>query len=106
MTSACTIRIIRKAGYSDFVRRYQIFANGIEVGSIARNSVLEFKVPSGATTIYAKIDWGLSAPLTVTATPEKRIEIEVSNNWGALRGLWAVTFGRKSYLILRPNDVA
>jgi hypothetical protein len=87
------------------LRRYRIFSNGVEVGLIARNSVLEFKVPSGPTTIEARIDWGRSKPVVVNATRDHPVEIEVENNWGAILALWAVTFGRKSYLVLRPSKI-
>jgi hypothetical protein len=38
--------------------------------------------------------------------PGKRTEIEVSNYWGALLGLWAVTFGYRSYLLLKQLPAA
>ena len=105
MLSDCQIRIVRHSGYADRLRRYRIFSNGVEAGSIARNSVLEFKVPSGPTTIEARIDWGRSKPVVVNATRDHLVELEVANNWGAIFALWAVTFGRKSYLVLRPQQV-
>jgi len=104
MTSeqSCDVRIVRRGGFADALRSYRIFVNGQDVGAIGRDSVLDFKVPPGPATIEARIDWGRSRPLTIEASPGRRTEIEVSNRWGALLALWAVTFGAGSYLSLRP----
>jgi len=99
--TSCMLRLIRRSGYADWLRSYEIIVNGIKVGTLARNSVLDLVVPSGRVTVEARIDWGRSRPLTVEATPDQRIEIEVSNHWGALLAIWAITFGAHSYLILK-----
>jgi hypothetical protein len=101
----CQLRIIRHSGFADFLRSYKIIINGSEVGSIARNSVLNIEVPSGPLRIEAQVDWGRSRPLLMEATPNQKIEIEVSNHWGALLAIWAITFGYRSYLALKqlPN---
>ena len=102
MTGAtCMVRIMRPSGYADALRSYKIFVNGTAVGSIARDSVLDLEVPSGSLTIEARLDWGRSRPLTTAAVPGKRIDIEVSNHWGALLALWGATFGYRSYLMLK-----
>jgi hypothetical protein len=80
--------------------------NGTQVGTIARDAVLDLDVPSGPLTLEARIDWGRCRPLTIEATPNRRIEVEVSNNWGALLGIWAVTFGFRSYLKLTELPAA
>ena len=97
----CMLRFVRRSGSADWLRRYKIFINGAEVGTIGRNSFLDLDVPCGPLTIEARIDWGRSQPLTIEATPDRRTEIEVSNNWGALLGLWGVTFGFRTYLTLK-----
>jgi hypothetical protein len=99
--AACTLRIVRRSQFADWLRSYKILLDGNAVGSSARNSVLDLEVPSGPHTIEARVDWGRSPPLTIDAAPGKRIDIEVSNNWGALLALWGVTFGYRSYLILK-----
>ena len=102
MTGApCMLRIVRRSEFADLLRSYKIFVNGAAVGSVARNSVLDLEVPSGPLTIEARVDWGRSRPLAVEAVPGKKIEIEVSNHWGALLALWGVTFGYRSYLTLQ-----
>jgi hypothetical protein len=83
------------------LRRYRILVNGTVVGTIARDSVLDVRVPPGRAIIEACIDWGRSRPLVIEAVPGRRIEIEVANHWGAWRSLWAITFGVGTYLILR-----
>jgi hypothetical protein len=99
--ATCMLRLVRGSGYADWFRRYKIFINGAQVGTIARDAVLDLEVPSGPLTIEARIDWGRSQPLTVEATPDQRIEIEVSNHWGALLALWGITFGFRTYLTLK-----
>jgi hypothetical protein len=104
--ATCMLRLVRGSGYADWLRRYKIFINGTQVGTIARDAVLDLEVPSGPFTIEARLDWGRSQPLTIVATPEKRIEIEVSNSWGALRALWGATFGFRTYLTLKRLPAA
>jgi len=97
----CTIRIIRHSGVLDRLRPYVIFVNGVQVGSVARDSVVDFHVPSGRLVIEARTDWAGSRPLTVEVAPLHRIDIEVANTWGPLPALWAMTFRSNSYLTLR-----
>jgi hypothetical protein len=80
--ATCRLRLVRGSGYAYRLRRYKIFIDGAQVGTIARDAVLDLEVPSGPHTIEARIDWGRSQPLTIEATPDQRIEIEVSNHWG------------------------
>jgi hypothetical protein len=99
--ATCMLRIIRHSGYVDMLRSYKILIDGTAVASVARNSVLDLDVPCGPLTIEARVDWARSVPLAIEAVPGKRIEIEVANHWGALLAAWAVTFGYRSYLILK-----
>ena len=105
-TGVCTIKIVRSSQYADMLRSYRIMLNGETVGSIARDSVLEIVAPAGKATIEARIDWGRSQPLTIDARPDETIEIEVSNPWGSALAIWAITFGRNSYLALRQRSPA
>jgi hypothetical protein len=104
--ATCKLRIIRHGGFADSLRSYKIIVNGSQVGTIAKNSVLDIEVPDGPLRIEARIDWGRSRPLLIEAAPDQRIEIEVSNHWGALLALWAITFGFDRYLILKQLPVA
>ena len=79
----CMLRV-RRFGYADWLRSYKILINGARVGKIARNSVLDLKVPIGPLTIKARIDWARSRPLTIVATPNQKIE--VSNRRGTICG--------------------
>jgi hypothetical protein len=100
----CTIRIIRPSRFVDVLRSYRILLNGKEAGKISHNGVLEVETPAGAVTIEARIDWARSQPLMANTTPGQTVEIEVTNRWGALSALWAITFGRNSYLLLTPRS--
>jgi hypothetical protein len=104
--ATCKLRIIRHSGYADALRSYKIIINGSEVGTIAKNAVLDIEVPSGSLRIEARLDWGRSQPLLIDAAPNQRIEIEVSNHWGALLAIWAATFGSRSYLTLKELPIA
>ena len=95
------LRIVRGSGWSDGLRHYKIFVNGAYAGKIARKSTLDIKLDEGRAVIEARIDWTRSPPLTIEAGPGQQYEIEVANNWGAWAAMWAITFGYRSYLVLR-----
>jgi hypothetical protein len=101
----CTIRLVRPALFVDRIRSYQILLNGNKAGMISHDSTLEIRVPAGPVTIEAKIDWARSQPLTINTVPGQTIEIEVRNHWGTVLGLWAISFGRGTYLLLTPRPV-
>jgi hypothetical protein len=102
----CTIRVVRPSLLVDTLRSYKILLNGNVAGTIGHNSTLEIAAPAGATTIEARIDWCRSNALKLNTVPGQTIEIEVRNYWGALLGLWAVTFGRNRYLLLTQRSAA
>lgn len=95
------LRVFRRTGSTDALRKYKILVNGTEVGAIARNSVIDFQVPTGRLKVSARIDWSRSQPIMIDAKPDKIIEIEVSHTRSALLGLWSITFGSGSYLTLK-----
>ena len=64
------------------------------------NSIVDFHVPSGELVVEARIDWGASLPLLVELRPGGRVDIDVSNRWGPVFGLWAMLFRRRRYLKL------
>jgi hypothetical protein len=67
--------------------------------------LLDIEAESGPLQIEARIDWGRSQPLLIDAAPDRRIEIEVSNNWGWGLALWAAIFGFRRYLTLKQLPV-
>jgi hypothetical protein len=105
-SAICKIRIIRRSQYRDALRSYKVIVNGLEVGTISRNALLDIEAPSGALRVEARIDWGRSLPLLIDAAPSQNIEIEVSNEWPSGLALWAVTFGFRRYLTLKQLPVA
>ena len=102
----CTIRVVRPSLLADTLRSYKILLNGTVAGRIAANSTLEITAPAGAITVEARIDWGRSNALTINSVPGQTIEIEVRNYWGPLLALWAITFGKNSYLRLTQRTAA
>ena len=101
--NACTIRLVRPSLLVDVFRSYRILVNGRSAGKIGNDATLEISVPAGLVTIEARLDWVRSQPLTIDAVPGQTLEIEVRNHWGASRALWAISFGRDSYLLLTPR---
>lgn len=102
----CDLRIVRGSQFIDAFRRYKIFVNDKLVGTIARGQSVDFKVPAGSAVIEAKLDWAKGKPLVVEASPGKVTTVEVVNEWPPYLALWAITFGRDSYLVLREKAVA
>jgi hypothetical protein len=100
MPANSTLRIVRHGGFADLLRSYKNFANGSQVGTIARKSAVDIEVPSGPLTVETRVDWGRCRPLRIEAPPGQTIEIDVANHWGAWLSLWAITFGAGSYLTL------
>ena len=82
--ATCMLRVVRGSGFADRFRRYNIFINGAQAGTIARDEVLDLEVPCGPLTIEARIDWGRSQPLTIGATPDQRIEVRRYQTIGGL----------------------
>jgi hypothetical protein len=98
--NACRIRFVRPFQYADMLRSYQLRIDGRNVGKVARNDTLEITAPPGDHRIEASIDWGRSRPLVIRAAPGETVDVEVRNRWSALLALWAITFGKNSYLML------
>ena len=94
------IRIVRTSLSADYLRSYLILIDGEVAGAVGSDGLLELEVAAGSHSIEAKVDWGRSMPLTLEVLPNQTIEIEVSNNWGAWLSLWAITFGKDTYLKL------
>jgi hypothetical protein len=99
--STATLKVVRRGGYSDLLRSYKIFVNDAHVGTIARNDALSLAVPAGSVKVEARIDWTKSEPLIVDAAPNRTVEVEVSNSRGPWWALWGITFGARSYLVVR-----
>ncbi len=102
----CTIRIIRMSGYHDRFRPYDIFVNGVRIGIVARDCVVDFQVPHGELVIEARTDRGGSRPLLIDAAPGQRTDIYVAKRGGRLREIWAEMFGSANYLRLRQRPTA
>lgn len=104
MPDAClgTLQIVRRKRFVDVLRSYVIAVNGKNVGSVPNGGVLTIDFPAGATSVQATIDWCKSDPIRVVIETNRVTKVEVSNNWGALLSIIAITFGYRSYLALKP----
>lgn len=101
----CDLRIVRRSQFADALRRYRIFVNSKPVGTIARNGVLDLKLPAGPVELEAKIDWCKSKPLFLELSPQKPTVVEVANNAkSSLFPLWTIVFAPGDYLVLREQS--
>jgi hypothetical protein len=98
------IRIIRMSGYSDRYRPYEIFVNGILVGVVAHDSVVDFEVPHGELIVEARAARGGSRPLLIETAAGQRTDIYLAKHGGRVRALWADLFGSNKYLTLRQRS--
>jgi hypothetical protein len=95
------LQIMRRKRFVDALRRYTISVNARNVGSVPHGGILTIELPAGEASIEATIDWCKSAPIRVAVEPNQVTQVEVSNNWGALLSIIAITFGYRSYLALK-----
>ncbi|MGH3429371.1 MAG: hypothetical protein ACRDQZ_17695 [Mycobacteriales bacterium] len=101
----CLLRIIRLSDYSERLRPYDIYMNGMLVGTVARNRVADFRVPSGTHVIEIRTGRVGSRPLMVETSPDHSVEIEVWNRGGTLRAIWAATLGSDEFLTIRQRPM-
>jgi hypothetical protein len=91
------LTIRRDRGYTDKLREYHVWLDGIEVGQIRERDELRLEVPSGSHVLVARIDWCGSRPL--------RFEVGSADTVGlvrsALRG-WRMALGTL-YILLNRN---
>lgn len=104
--SSCLVKFVRSGKYVDALRAYELYCGERHLGSIRRNGVFECPIPCGPQVLKARIDWTESQPLHVVAEPGRHLVVEVVNNWSPLLALWAVSFGRRSYLTLTERTPA
>jgi hypothetical protein len=98
-----TLRVIRLSSFSERQHPYDIFINGAFVGTLVRNRVIEFRVPSGSLVVEVRTGRVGSRPLMVEAVPDRQVEVEVWNRGGTLRAIWAATLGSDEFLALRQR---
>ena len=100
-----TLQIVRRKRFVDVLRSYSIAVNGKSVGSVPNGGDLTIELPAGEACIEATIDWCKSHPIRVVVEPNRVTPVEVTNNWGALLSIIAITFGYRSYLALKPGPM-
>lgn len=96
-----TIQLSRvQGGYRDRLRRYSVLIDGRQAGRVGRGRTLRFDVPAGAHTLQLKVDWCLSARLTVEAEPGKIVYFTCAPNGDAVEALASVTVKSSDYIAL------
>jgi hypothetical protein len=101
-----TLRVVRLSSFSERRHPYEIFVNGAFIGTLVRNRVIEFRVPSGTLVVEVRTGRVGSRPLMVETSPERNVEVEVWNRGGTLRAIWAATIGSDEFLALRQRPTA
>jgi hypothetical protein len=102
-----TLRVIRLSSFSERQHPYEVFINGAFIGTLVRNRVIEFRVPSGSLVVEVRTGRVGSRPLMVEASPDRKVEVEVWNRGGKLRAIWAATLGSDDeFLALRQRLAA
>lgn len=102
----CLLRIIRLSNHSERLRPYDVFIDGALIGTISRNRVADFRVPSGTYVIEIRTGRIGSRPLMIETRPDHTVEIEVWNSGGTLRAIWASTLGSDEFLTIRQRPMA
>jgi len=67
--ATCMLRLVRGSGYADRLRRYEIFINGAQVGTIARDAVLEPPLASLVDVLLGVRRWSLVSTSLSRAQP-------------------------------------
>jgi len=101
MPNNATIRVVRSRRATERPGPYEIFVNGAQIGTIGRESAVDFPVPSGQLSVVARDDWGDSRPLRIEASPNREVKIEIARHGGRFCAAWAMVFGLSDYLTLR-----
>ncbi len=61
-----TVTVTRNNGWYGRLRTARIMADGEEVGRIKSNESIDILIPPHANNLYAKMDWGKSAPYPIS----------------------------------------
>ena len=80
-----SIKLHRKREYTNRMRDYKIFINGLEVGTIANGETKEFATTVGQHSVTAKIDWCSSPDISIKTDDNEIVNLKVSvfknGNW-------------------------
>jgi hypothetical protein len=98
------ISVSRPRQYVDRVRAYELFVDGRSVAKIRAGTELRIVVPDDAKTLVARVDWCSSNEFSL-ADLGANATLEVKNPmgrkmWFPFYPIYAVTFNRKSYLLI------
>jgi len=100
------IRIARVKPYSELLRYYKIYIDGIYRGKIGVGETQEFDVENGNHMICAKLDWTRSNELCVNVD-NSIVDVEVGSSvvgWRLLLWRLYATVWRKKALWLRMKE--
>jgi hypothetical protein len=101
------IKIRRKKGYSDSLRKYKIILDNNYLGDINEGEINSFEVAPGKHTIYLKIDWCRSNKLDFYISENDLIELECGSSlrgWRFFFALIYITFLKNKYLWIKTID--
>ena len=99
MQASNNVRLTRDSGFADFLRRYEVVANGEVVGHIKNGGTLEFSVPIGQAQVELRLDWCGSNTVEFESTENAVELLECGSN---LRG-WKI-FGARKLMRESPKE--
>ena len=80
-----SIKLHRKREYTNRMRDYKIFIDGLEVGTIANGETKEFATTVGQHSVTAKIAWCSSPDISIKTDDNEIVNLKVSvfknGNW-------------------------
>ncbi len=108
--SAARVVLTRPPQFADKTRKYRVFVDDVQVGTLGRGERLELPVAPGEHRMVLRVDWVSSNTLAFRAAEGEDVHVEGGNAVGiapgaSLKTLWktfkALTVARDTYLYLK-----
>ena len=90
----------------DILRKYKIFVDGVESGSVRRNGSISIALAPGSHIVSLRIDWAGSPEIRVDIKPDQTEHLFCGPGGRASDGLRAITRERRDsyiWLALEPR---
>ncbi|MEX0663729.1 MAG: hypothetical protein WD598_03030 [Acidimicrobiia bacterium] len=100
MSAQSTIQLERASKFMDRIRKYQVFVDAEEVGTIKNGESVSFPIAPGRHEVVLLIDWASCPPVTIDAKPGGTVRMACRPKANPLNALYYVLFAREKYLEL------
>ncbi|MDR0770450.1 MAG: hypothetical protein LBE75_04545 [Burkholderiales bacterium] len=98
------ITVSRDSGYADYLRKYRVICDGVEIGQIANGKSAKFTISTGAHSLVIKIDWCGSNEVHFNIDTGQSLHFDCGSNlrgWRLFLASYYGLFARNKYLWLR-----